>query len=90
MEALAWWYDCGGAVFGDDRGAAVDFAGIQFISGVDLRGELLAIEQDWGFEWGRRAELCSAWIPRLRSGQAHGGGRPHMIQLLHMRSTGFH
>jgi len=71
VEAFVGWDYCGGAVFSDDSWTRVGLAGLQGFAGVDCRREFLAFEQDWGFERGRRDELCSAWTA--------GGGRPHMV-----------
>src|SRR5207302_8207138 len=77
VEALARRdYSCC-AVFGDDGGAGVILARLESVAGVDRCGEFLAVEEDWASGRGNRAELCSAWTLRLRSGQAHEGGRSH-------------
>ena len=60
MEALPGRDDSSRAVFGDDGGAGIFFAGVKAVAGVDFRFQFLAAEQDWGFECGRRAERCSA------------------------------
>lgn len=44
VELFLWRDDGGGAVFGDDGGAGVFSRGLEVVSGVDLRGEFLAIE----------------------------------------------
>src|ERR1051326_8989461 len=60
LESLSGRDDGGRAVFSDDGRAGVTPAGGEIVSGVELRGELLAIEQDWDSRLGNRAELCSA------------------------------
>jgi hypothetical protein len=44
MEMFAGWHDGGGAVFGDDGGTEIFFAGLEVVPGVDLRFEFLAVE----------------------------------------------
>ena len=44
VEALAGRDHGRGAVFGDDGGAGVFSAGVELVSGVELRGEFLAVE----------------------------------------------
>src|SRR5229473_394653 len=70
VETGAGRDDRGGAVFGDDGGAGVFSAAAEVVSGVDLRFEFLAVEQDWSFERGRPAGRCSAWTGE--------GARPYM------------
>ena len=70
-EFCSWWDDCGGAVFGDDGGAWILLAGAEIVAGVDFRISFLVFEQDWGFERGRPAELCSAWTDEC--------ARPYMV-----------
>src|SRR5882724_11517994 len=56
VEALTRRNDCRGAVFGDDGGAGVFLSWLQGVAGVELRGEVFAIELHLDSWLGKPAE----------------------------------
>lgn len=76
VEAFAGGDYCGGAIFGDDGGAGVGLAWLEFFAGADRGCEFLAIENHRDFEPGERAELRSAWTGK--------SARSHMVYLADM------